>query len=141
MAIGLLLSATTPPLRLAAGMEWLLQPLRRLKVDVQAFSLALMLVLRFVPLFQRELAATERAMALRGARFGKGPVQQVRRLAVLAVPAIGRLLVASEDLAAALVSRGYGLSPLSTGADLRFGRGDALLLVATIAFVLLAFAP
>jgi energy-coupling factor transport system permease protein len=133
VGIGLLLAATTPPQRLAAGVEWLLQPLRVLKLDVQSFSLALMLVLRFVPLFHRELATTERAMLLRGARFGRGPIQQVRRLAVLAVPAVGRLMVASEDLAAALVSRGYGLSPLLAAAGLHFGRGDALLLAAAVA--------
>lgn len=133
VALGLLLAATTPPLRMAAGLEWLLQPLRWLRVDVSALSLVALLVLRFVPLFKAELATTERAMFLRGARFGRGPVDQLRRLSALAVPAIGRLLVAADDLAAALVSRGYGLGGLATHAELRFGRRDALLLGASVA--------
>lgn len=133
VALGLLLAATTPPLRLAAAVEWLLRPLRALGLDVQALSLAVLLALRFVPLLRRELATTEQAMLLRGVRFGRGPVDQVRRLGVLAVPAVGRLLVASEELAAALVSRGYGLAPLAADAHPPLGRAERALLALSVA--------
>jgi energy-coupling factor transport system permease protein len=140
IAVGVLVSATTPPRQLLDGLEWLLHPLRALKVDVQIISLLVMLVLRFAPLFRAELETTERALFLRGVRFGRGPVEQVRRLTALGIPAISRLLIRSDDLAAGLVTRGFGLAPTRTGSQLRARQADLALLgcafaVAGIAFI------
>ncbi len=126
VALGALLAATTPPAKLAAALGWLVSPLRRLGVDVPSLEFVVLLVFRFVPILKSELAVTETAMYLRGARYGRNPVDQVRRLSVLPVPLLRRLLVAADEMAIALLSRGYRLDDRARGGDMRIRRIDLL---------------
>ncbi|HEX2988628.1 MAG TPA: energy-coupling factor transporter transmembrane protein EcfT [Chloroflexota bacterium] len=126
VALGALLAATTPPAKLAAALGWIISPMRHLKVDVPSLEFVVVLVFQFVPILKSELAATETAMYLRGARYTRNPIDQIRRLSVLPVPLLRRLLVATDEMAIALLSRGYRLDKRMSGADMRFRRVDLL---------------
>ncbi|GEM_PF-5011507 len=126
VALGTLLAATTPPAKLAAALGWIISPTRRLGVDVPSLEFVVLLVFRFVPILKSELAATETAMYLRGARYGRNPIDQIRRLSVLPVPLLRRLLVAADEMAIALLSRGYRLDDRTRGGDLQIRRVDLL---------------
>ncbi|MGE5618881.1 MAG: energy-coupling factor transporter transmembrane component T family protein [Sphingomonadaceae bacterium] len=142
VALGALLAATTPPARLAAALSWIISPMRHLRVDVPSLVFVVTLVFRFVPILKAELAATETAMYLRGARYGRNPIDQVRRLSVLPVPLLRRLLVAADEMAIALLSRGYRLDSRAVGGDMQIRRvdllamgGSALLAICVIAIL------
>ncbi len=126
VALGALLAATTPPAKLAAALGWIISPMRHIGVDVPSLEFVVLLVFRFVPILKSELAATETAMYLRGARYGRNPIDQIRRLSVLPVPLLRRLLVAADEMAIALLSRGYRLDDRGRGGDMRIRPVDLL---------------
>jgi len=126
VALGALLAATTPPAKLAAALSWTISPMRHLRVDVPSLEFLVLLVFRFVPILKSELEATETAMYLRGARYARNPIDQIRRLSVLPVPLLRRLLVATDEMAIALLSRGYRLDSHTRGFEMRFRRADLL---------------
>lgn len=141
VALGSILVLTSSPVTMAAGVQWLLSPLRAVRVETGAMGLLTLLVLRFVPLVRSETFATERAMRLRGAHFGRGPVAQCRRVAALVLPVISRLLVVVDDVAVGLAGRGFGFTG-ATGpvAWLRFRLRDGLAVLVCALIAGLSFA-
>src|SRR5690625_2531802 len=60
------ITLTTKPLELAASIQWLLSPLRKLKVPVDEFSMMLSIALRFIPLLFDEANKIMDAQRARG---------------------------------------------------------------------------
>ena len=67
-----ILTLTTTPLEIADGIEYLLKPLKRLKVPVQEIALILSIALRFVPTLMQETEKIMNAQKARGVSFDEG---------------------------------------------------------------------
>jgi energy-coupling factor transporter transmembrane protein EcfT len=75
------------------------------------YGLSFMLVtaLRFIPTMQRRADMVQDAQRARGARLGSGGLfGQIRSFVPILVPLIAGSLRTSEDMAAAMLNRGYG---------------------------------
>ncbi len=101
-----LLSWTTQPLAVVAGLRALGAPLRRIGVPVDVSATAVGLALRFAPVALDEARDILRAQSARGADF-----RGIRNKIALLVPMLGtlfeRAFVRAEVLADAMDSRGY----------------------------------
>lgn len=107
-AFGSLLTLTTSPVRLTAGLESILKPLARVGLPVCDLATMITLALRFVPTLLEEAQEIMRAQQSRGAAFGKGgPVARLRSLLPLLVPLFANAFRRAEDLAAAMEIRCY----------------------------------
>ncbi len=103
-----LMTLTTPPLRLALGLEKLISPLKRFRVPVEDFSLMMMLTIRFIPILLREADHIIKAQTARGIDFESGNFfQRVRNLVPLLTPLFHNVFKRADDLALALLVRGY----------------------------------
>lgn len=109
------LTMTTTPVALAEGVVQLLRPLRRFRVPVDEFGLMVLVALRFIPVLVQETEQLVKAQASRGADLTTGsPAARVRGVALLLVPLVQGALRRAQNLAAALESRGYGVTGEAT---------------------------
>lgn len=93
-----LLSGTTSPLAMIDAFLWILRPLEKVGFPLHAVSLALMLVLRFVPAQLHDWARRQEAWRARGANRGSW----------ILIPAwIADILKNSDRVAEALDARGF----------------------------------
>ena len=135
LVAGLLLTLSTPPVALTDSIEWLIGPLRRLRVPTAEIALMMSIALRFVPTLLRELDGLLMAQRARGADL---TVRDPRRMAQALLPVAVPLFVSSfrhaDDLAQAMTSRCYrGGIGRTRYRELHFGAGDlfgALVVVA-----------
>jgi energy-coupling factor transport system permease protein len=102
------LTLTTPPVLLTDGVEWLLRPLKHLRVPSHEIALMMTIALRFIPTLLREFDDLIKAQKARGVDLsGRDP----RRLAAALLPLVIPLFVISfrraDDLAVAMTSRCY----------------------------------
>lgn len=103
-----LLTLTTMPLSLTDALEYLLRPLRLVKVPVYEIALMLSIALRFVPTLMDETEKIMNAQRARGVDFGEGNVfQQMKAIVPLLIPLFVSSFNRAEDLATAMESRGY----------------------------------
>lgn len=106
VTVASLLSWTTQPLSIVAGLRSLGSPLARIGLPVDAGATAVGLALRFAPIALSEAQTILRAQAARGADF-----RGMRRKLALVVPMLGalfeRAFARAEVLAEAMESRGY----------------------------------
>lgn len=102
------LTLTTMPLEIADGMEWLLSPLKYLKVPVAQIALVMSIALRFVPTLMDETVKIMNAQRARGADFNSGSlIQRAKAIVPILVPLFINSLTIAIDLAVAMESRGY----------------------------------
>ncbi len=122
---GGLLSLTTPPSELVAGLEKLLRPLKILRVPTQDLAVMVAMALRFAPTFLEEY---QRMKTARAARGGGLPGEKLsRKLKTGGRLTISLLLSAfrrAEELAAAMEARGYARGPRTSLRELRLRRAD-----------------
>ena len=106
IAMASLLSWTTAPLAIVAGLRSLGAPLTLLRVPVDAGAVAVGLSLRFAPIALSEATTILNAQAARGADFSG-----IRRKLSLIVPLLGalfeRAFTRADVLAEAMESRGF----------------------------------
>lgn len=103
-----LLTLTTPPLALSDAIEYLLRPLKPLKVPVHEISLMLSIALRFVPTLMDETEKIMNAQRARGVDFGEGNlVQKMKAIIPLLIPLFVSSFNRADDLATAMEARGY----------------------------------
>lgn len=108
LILGVLLSATTGQLRMKRALEQALAPLARLKIPVEAFALAVSIMLRFIPVILRELQRFSRITRARGRSSAKLGGLGVRDIPVLVIPLLLSVLRLGEELSLAMEARGYG---------------------------------
>ena len=102
-----LLTATTTPLALTAGLESLLQPLKRIKIPVQQSAMLLALALRFIPVIVEE-AKRIIAQSSRSPAFNTGSLRQrLQSYTPLLFPLFVAIFRRGEALATAMESRCY----------------------------------
>lgn len=102
------LTLTTKPTDLTQGIEWLLNPLTFLKINVSIFAMIISLALRFIPTLFNETQKILKAQASRGVDFKEGTLkQQISQIISLLIPMFVISFKRAADLADAMEARGY----------------------------------
>src|SRR3990172_5398111 len=103
-----LLTLTTPPLELTIGLERLLSPLKRIRVPVSDLAMMMLVAIRFIPILKIEAESIVKAQKGRGIDLSSGGlIERAKNIPVVLVPLIYRSFRRADDLAVAMVSRGY----------------------------------
>jgi len=103
-----LMTLTTSPLQLAHGLEKLLAPLKRFRVPVEDFSMMTMLAIKFIPILLGEANRIIKAQSARGVDFESGNFfRRVKNLLSILTPLFHSVFKRADDLAIALLARGY----------------------------------
>lgn len=106
--ISTVMTLTTMPLEIADAIEWLLTPLKLIKVPVDKIALVMSIALRFVPTLFDETIKIMNAQRSRGADFNDGGlIKRAKAIAPLLVPLFISSLETAVDLSTAMESRGY----------------------------------
>ncbi|BAZ00810.1 cobalt transport protein [Tolypothrix tenuis PCC 7101] len=99
---------TTAPEEITAGLESLMQPLRRLKLPVTEVALTLTLSLRFIPLVLEEVQNLVRSVMTRAINWKKlGIKGAVKVWMIIAERLLENLLLRAEQMASAMTVRGF----------------------------------
>lgn len=123
-----ILTFTTTPIRLTYGLEYLLGPLKKLKVPVAELSLMMTIALRFIPTLFLEAEALMKAQISRGADFdSRNLLKRGRSFLPLLIPLFITAFRRSDELALAMESRGYSQGEGRTRLqELKLARNDWL---------------
>ncbi|MBD2203017.1 energy-coupling factor transporter transmembrane protein EcfT [Calothrix sp. FACHB-1219] len=99
---------TTAPEEITAGMESLMQPLRRLKLPVTEIALTLTLSLRFIPLVLEEVQNLIRSVMTRAINWKKlGIKGAVKVWMIVSERLLENLLLRAAQMASAMMVRGF----------------------------------
>lgn len=136
-----LLTLTTMPLSLAAAVESLLAPLKRVKVPVHEIGLMLSMSLRFVPTLMDDTTRIMNAQKARGVDFGEGSIiQKVKAMIPILIPLFATSLKRADSLAIAMEARGYqGGKGRSQYRQLRWSQKDTLAILVILVLGCLLF--
>jgi len=121
-----LLTLTTPPLSLAAAMEWVLGFLRWFKVPVHDIIAMVAIGLTFVPLLIGEVQKVIAAQRARGADLSIMSLMDEDSMGALMIPLLLANLRRGEELADSMEARLYGTGPRSSLIVWRWTRVDTL---------------
>jgi energy-coupling factor transport system permease protein len=103
-----ILTLTTTPIELTDGLEYLLGPLRALKIPTHELAIMMTLAMRFIPLLVIETERIMKAQMARGADFESGNVvRRAKSFVPLFIPLFVSILKRAEELALAMDSRCY----------------------------------
>lgn len=108
ISITTLLTATTKPLDLTLGIEWLLKPLKVIKFPTYEVALMVSIALRFIPTIIEETIRIMNAQKSRGVDFENGSLSsKVSSILSLIVPLFSVSFERAYELADAMEARGY----------------------------------
>lgn len=122
-----LLTYTTSPIRLAAGLESLMSPFRRVGLPAHELAMMMTIAMRFVPTLLQEAEVIIKAQRSRGAGFAarSGPAGWAAGMLPLFVPLFAGALRRAEDLAVAMEARCYrGGANRTRMMELKLSRAD-----------------
>ncbi|MFZ5648789.1 MAG: energy-coupling factor transporter transmembrane component T family protein [Bacillota bacterium] len=130
---GIILTATTSSLKLAAGMEVLFSPLGRLGIPVHEMVMAITISIRFIPVILEEARVIMNAQASRGAGFyGPGLARRAGAIVSLMVPLLTGAFRRSDELATAMEARCYRGGTGRTRMNvLSLSKGDVICMTAS----------
>jgi energy-coupling factor transporter transmembrane protein EcfT len=135
------LTMTTPPSDLVAGIERLLRPLSRVGIPSQDLAVMIAMALRFMPMLLEEYDRLRTAQMARGADFTTGSLAlRTRAVAALAVPLLLSAFRRADELAVAMEARGYRRGPRTTLRELALSRRDLEACAVMASFFLANFA-
>ena len=120
MMIGItsLLTVSTMSTDINNGLEWVLAPLKVIKVPVSVLSMTIALTLRFIPTLYEETRKIMNAQASRGVDFQEGKLKdKVTQIISLLVPMFVISFKRAEDLSNAMEARGYVIGAKRTRID------------------------
>ena len=136
-----LVTLTTTPVDMADAIEFLLAPLKLIKVPVHAFGMIMSIALRMIPTLFEETQRIMNAQKARGACFDHGNIfKRIGALVPVLIPLFVSAFKRSADLADAMESRCYNGGKGKTRMKvLRFRAGDiiAMLISAALLFFVL----
>ncbi|MDF7639420.1 energy-coupling factor transporter transmembrane component T [Lactobacillus sp. ESL0791] len=137
--ISTVMTVTTMPLQIADAMEWIMTPLKWVKVPVDKIALVMSIALRFVPTLFDETFKIMNAQRSRGADFNNGGlIKRAKAITPLLVPLFINSLETAVDLSTAMESRGYrGDVGRSRFRILRWSKYDLYNLVFFVVLILL----
>lgn len=125
------MTVTTMPMEIADALEWMMTPLKYLKVPVDKIALVMSIALRFVPTLFDQTVKIMNAQRSRGADFNDGGlIKRAKAIAPLLVPLFISSLEVAIDLSTAMEARGYrGASGRSKYRILKWKTTDLISLV------------
>lgn len=128
VVISTMLTMTTSTTDINLGLEWVLSPLKIIKIPVAEFAMMLSLTLRFIPTLLIETEKIMKAQASRGIDFNEGNiVDKMKQVVTLLIPMFVISINRAEDLANAMEARGYIIGDKRTSIDeLKFNLRDYL---------------
>lgn len=139
MMIGItsMLTISTMSTDINNGLEWLLAPLKLIKIPVSVFSMTISLTLRFIPTLYEESRKIMNAQASRGVDFQEGKLHnKVTQIISLLIPMFVISFRRAEDLSNAMESRGYVIGAKRTKLDeLKFKFLDYFSFVISLGFL------
>ena len=139
MMIGItsLLTVSTMSTDINNGLEWVLSPLKVVKVPVSVLSMTISLTLRFIPTLYEETRKIMNAQASRGVDFQEGKLKdKVTQIISLLVPMFVISFKRAEDLSNAMEARGYVIGAKRTRIDeLKFKALDYVSFVLCLLFL------
>jgi energy-coupling factor transporter transmembrane protein EcfT len=133
-----ILTMTTSPSELVAGLGKLLNPLRKIGVPVTDLTTMVSLALRFVPTLLAEVDRMKEAQLARGASASAGKLSgRLKAARSLVLPVVLNSFKRADDLAIAMEARAYGATPGTSMRDLSMDPLDmaAISMVAMISIV------
>ena len=108
ISITTLLTATTNPLDLPLGIEWLLKPLEVIHFPSHEVAMMVSIALRFIPTIIEETIRIMNAQKSRGVDFENGKLsQKIAAILSLIVPLFSVAFERAYELADAMEARGY----------------------------------
>lgn len=108
ISITTLLTATTKPLDLTLGIEWILKPLKVFKFPYHEIAMMVSIALRFIPTIIEETMRIMNAQKSRGVDFENGKLnEKIRAILSLIVPLFSVAFERAYELADAMEARGY----------------------------------
>lgn len=118
IGITTLLTISTSSMDINNGISAVLSPLKIVKVPVGTISMTLSLTLRFIPTLMEETNKIMKAQASRGVDFSEGKIKdKVIQIISLLIPMFVVSFKRAEDLADAMVARGYVIENKRTKYD------------------------
>ncbi|HKL95533.1 MAG TPA: energy-coupling factor transporter transmembrane component T [Haploplasma sp.] len=132
-----LLTFSTMTTDLNFGFEYLLSPLKLIKVPVDVLSMMLALILRFIPTLLFETEKIMKAQASRGLDFKESKLREkVTQVIALLVPIFLISITRAEDLSDAMEARGYIIGNKRSRIDeFKINYVDILTLVITLIII------
>jgi len=132
-----LLTLTTTPQDLTAGIESLMSPLKLIKFPVRIFALIMSLALSLIPGLMDEATRIINAQKSRGAHFdSKNPFKKAKAMMPILIPLFISAFKRADDLANAMDSRCFNSSRKRTRMKrLSFGFRDLSLLMFVAALI------
>jgi energy-coupling factor transport system permease protein len=134
------LSLTTPPTKLAEGLETMIRPLSLIRFPVREFVFMTSVALRFIPIFIHEADAILKAQKIRSTSI-EGSIFRIKiqlfsqLLFTLFVSAFRR----AEQLALAMDARCYNAENRIRISRLRFGWRDWIVIISALILLLIPY--
>ena len=108
ISITTLLTATTKPLDLTMGIEWMLKPLEIIHFPTHEVAMMVSIALRFIPTIIEETVRIMNAQKSRGVDFENGKLsEKITAILALIVPLFSVAFERAYELADAMEARGY----------------------------------
>lgn len=103
-----ILTATTKPLDLTLGLEYLMKPMQKVGFPTHEVAMMISIALRFIPTLLEETQRIMKAQASRGVDFNEGTLKEkISSIISLIIPLFISAFQRADDLANAMESRNY----------------------------------
>ena len=132
-----LMTLTTTPNNLTAGLSRSLSPLEKLRVPVTDIAMMMTIALRFIPILIEETNKIMKAQMARGADFEHGGlIKKAKNMVPLLVPLFVSAFRRANDLALAMEARCYSSGKKRTKLNpLKYARRDAMAYIVILSFL------
>ena len=108
ISLTMVLTSTTKPMDMTYAFEWYMTPLKPIHFPVHEIAMTLSIALRFIPTLLDETERIMKAQASRGVDFNHGGLfKRFGAIIALIIPLFVSALERSEELANAMIVRGY----------------------------------
>ena len=108
ISLTMVLTSTTKPMDMTNAFEWYMSPLKPLHFPSHEIAMTLSIALRFIPTLLDETERIMKAQASRGVDFNHGGLfKRMGAVIALIIPLFVSALERSEELANAMIVRGY----------------------------------
>lgn len=130
-------TSSTKPMEMTAALEWLLTPLKIVRIPVHKFAMAISLALRFIPTLIEETNRIMKAQASRGVDYKQGKFKdKMKAIISLIIPLFMTAFLTSGELADAMEARGYDPdSPRTRYRTYKWGIRDTVSCFAVLLFL------
>lgn len=108
ISLTMILTSTTKPMDMTYAFEWYMMPLKPIHFPVHEIAMTLSIALRFIPTLLDETQRIMKAQSSRGVDFNHGGLfKRFGAVVALIIPLFVSALERSEELANAMIVRGY----------------------------------